>query len=123
MKMTTEEAFVKVLQMHGIEHAFGIYHPIGGLSRISDTMADTARKSGAEIHLASYRNQTQAERGWLILGSRFANELGGLDHEIRKVSVPGKGTFYRLLADGMDPARATKVCADLKRRGQYCDVK
>ncbi len=24
MKMTTEEAFIKVLQMHGIEHAFGI---------------------------------------------------------------------------------------------------
>ena len=24
MKMTTEEAFVKVLQMHGIEQAFGI---------------------------------------------------------------------------------------------------
>ena len=24
MKMTTEEAFVKVLQKHGIEHAFGI---------------------------------------------------------------------------------------------------
>ena len=24
MRMTTEEAFVKVLQMHGIEHAFGI---------------------------------------------------------------------------------------------------
>ncbi len=36
-----------------IEHAFGIYRPIGGLSRISDTMADTARKNGAEIHLSS----------------------------------------------------------------------
>ena len=24
MKMTTEEAFVKTLQSHGIEHAFGI---------------------------------------------------------------------------------------------------
>ncbi|MBM3629815.1 MAG: sulfoacetaldehyde acetyltransferase, partial [Alphaproteobacteria bacterium] len=24
MRMTTEEAFVKILQMHGIEHAFGI---------------------------------------------------------------------------------------------------
>jgi phytoene desaturase len=34
-----------------IEHAFGIQHPIGGLSRISDTMADTARANGAEIHL------------------------------------------------------------------------
>lgn len=94
-------------------------------SRAVNKVASAPVKSsgGAEIHLASYRNQTQAERGWLILGSRFANELGGLDHEIRKVSVPGKGTFYRLLADGMDPARATKVCADLKRRGQYCDVK
>lgn len=36
-----------------IEHAFGIYHPIGGLSRISDAMADTARKNGATIHLRS----------------------------------------------------------------------
>ena len=36
-----------------IEHAFGIYHPIGGLSRISDTMADVARRNGAEIHLAT----------------------------------------------------------------------
>ena len=28
-KMTTEEAFVKVLQMHGIEHAFGKISDIG----------------------------------------------------------------------------------------------
>ncbi|MCU0857442.1 MAG: phytoene desaturase family protein [Pontiellaceae bacterium] len=34
-----------------IEHAFGIYHPVGGLSRISDVMAETARKNGAEIRL------------------------------------------------------------------------
>ena len=35
-KMTTEEAFIKVLQMHGIEHAFGIigsaFMPISDLS-------------------------------------------------------------------------------------------
>ena len=36
-----------------IEHSFGIQHPIGGLSRISDTMADTARANGAQIHLDS----------------------------------------------------------------------
>ena len=29
MKMTTEEAFVKVLQMQGIEHAFGIIGSAG----------------------------------------------------------------------------------------------
>jgi phytoene desaturase len=36
-----------------IEHAFGIYHPIGGLSRISDAMADVARGHGAEIMLGT----------------------------------------------------------------------
>jgi phytoene desaturase len=36
-----------------IEHAFGIEHPIGGLSRISDAMADVARGHGADIRLAT----------------------------------------------------------------------
>lgn len=34
-----------------IEHSMGIYHPIGGLSCISDCMADVARKNGATIML------------------------------------------------------------------------
>jgi phytoene desaturase len=36
-----------------IEHSMGIYHPIGGLSRISEVMAEVARQNGAEIHLES----------------------------------------------------------------------
>jgi phytoene desaturase len=36
-----------------IEHAFGIYHTTGGLSRISEVMAETARRAGAEIHLGT----------------------------------------------------------------------
>lgn len=36
-----------------IEHAFGIEHPIGGLSRISDAMADVARRHGATIQLGA----------------------------------------------------------------------
>ncbi|AUG52621.1 tetratricopeptide repeat protein [Thalassospira marina] len=104
--------------------ATGADAPSRAVNKVASAPAARSVKSGgAEIHLASYRNQTQAERGWLILGSRFANELAGLDHEIRRVSVPGKGTFYRLLADGLDPAKANQICSDLKRRGQYCDVK
>jgi len=34
-----------------IEHAYGIEHPIGGLCRISDFMAETARQNGATLHL------------------------------------------------------------------------
>jgi phytoene desaturase len=36
-----------------VEHAFGIYHTRGGLSRISDAMADVAGGNGAEIHCSS----------------------------------------------------------------------
>ncbi len=36
-----------------IEHSFGIYHPIGGLSRISDVMAEIAAGHGADILLNS----------------------------------------------------------------------
>lgn len=46
-----------------IEHAFGIYHPIGGLSRISDTMADTARANGAEIRLNAPVKQILVHNG------------------------------------------------------------
>lgn len=34
-----------------IEHGYGVYHTTGGLSRISEAMADTARVNGARLHL------------------------------------------------------------------------
>ena len=34
-----------------VEHAFGVYHTIGGLSEISDAMARVCREHGVEIHL------------------------------------------------------------------------
>ena len=41
-KMTTEEAFVKVLQMHGIEHAFGIigsaFMPISDIFQMQELL-------------------------------------------------------------------------------------
>jgi phytoene desaturase len=35
------------------EHAHGVYHVMGGLSRISDALAQVAREEGAEIHTSS----------------------------------------------------------------------
>ena len=47
-KMTTEEAFVKVLQMHGIEHSFGI---IGSaFMPISDIFPDAGITEASPIH-------------------------------------------------------------------------
>ncbi|MEE4136883.1 MAG: sulfoacetaldehyde acetyltransferase [Desulforhopalus sp.] len=59
MKMTTEEAFVKVLQMHGIEHAFGIigsaFMPISDLfPQAGITFWDAAHECNAGMMADGY---------------------------------------------------------------------
>lgn len=59
MKMTTEEAFVKVLQMHGIEHAFGIigsaFMPISDLfPQAGITFWDTAHECSGGMMADGY---------------------------------------------------------------------
>ncbi len=46
-----------------IEHAFGIYHPIGGLSRISDSMAEVAMSHGAEIRTGTPVSRVNVTNG------------------------------------------------------------
>ena len=63
MKMTTEEAFVKVLQMHGIEHAFGIIGsammPISDLfPKAGITFWDCAHETNAGIICDGYTRST-----------------------------------------------------------------
>jgi phytoene desaturase len=49
--------------LSGFEHLHGIFHPIGGLFRISETMADVARGHGAEISLSSPVRKVQVSNG------------------------------------------------------------
>ncbi|MEM1342194.1 MAG: sulfoacetaldehyde acetyltransferase [Pseudomonadota bacterium] len=63
MKMTTEEAFVKVLQMHGIEHAFGIIGsammPISDLfPKAGITFWDCAHEVNAGMSADGYTRAT-----------------------------------------------------------------
>ena len=63
MKMTTEEAFVKVLQMHGIEHAFGIIGsammPVSDLfPRAGITFWDCAHECNAGMMADGYGRAT-----------------------------------------------------------------
>ena len=62
-KMTTEEAFVKVLQMHGIEHAFGIigsaFMPISDLfPKAGITFWDVAHESNGGLIADGYTRST-----------------------------------------------------------------
>ncbi len=59
MKMTTEEAFVKTLQMHGVEHAFGIigsaFMPISDLfSQASISFWDRAHEGSGGMMADGY---------------------------------------------------------------------
>ncbi|OSQ29940.1 tetratricopeptide repeat protein [Thalassospira sp. MCCC 1A03138] len=81
-----------------------------------------ATAGGKSLHLASYRNQAQAERGWQILTQRYA-QLAPLQHGVTQANIPGKGTYFRLMATGLSDSSASSICAELKRRGQFCEVK
>ncbi len=83
-----------------------------------------AAKSGPEpgVHLASYRSVKQADAGWKTIQRRHQSLLKGLKHEVRKVNLGKKGTFYRLIAGPVKSKSAQrKLCADLKRRRQFCE--
>ena len=63
MKMTTEEAFVKVLQRHGLEHAFGIigsaFMPVSDLfPKAGITFWDAAHESNAGLICDGYTRAT-----------------------------------------------------------------
>ena len=63
MKMTTEEAFVKVLQMHGIDHAFGIigsaFMPISDLfPKAGITFWDVAHETNGGLICDGYTRAT-----------------------------------------------------------------
>ena len=63
MKMTTEEAFVKVLQMHGIEHGFGIigsaFMPISDLfPKAGITFWDVAHETNGGLICDGYTRAT-----------------------------------------------------------------
>ena len=76
MKMTTEEAFVKVLQMHGIEHAFGI---IGSaFMPISDLFPKAAVASvvGVGLMVSAVTGMAFAEYAGFSLQSSGGNYAG-----------------------------------------------
>jgi hypothetical protein len=103
--------------------ATGDSRPVQAGDEMANAPAMPAAASGSKsVHLASYRNEAQAERGWQILSKRYG-QLAPLQHGVTRANIPGKGTYYRLMATGLSDSAASSLCADLKRRGQFCEVK
>jgi hypothetical protein len=74
---------------------------------------------GTAVHLASYKGESAAKRGWKILLGDY-DELDPLSPLYVPVDVPGKGPIIRLYATGGDKAALTKICSALKAKKVYC---
>ena len=83
-----------------------------------------AKPSGPQpaVHLASYRSQKAADRGWAQLRRAHRALLEGLTPAVAKVDLARKGTWYRLMAGPVESSQAaTKLCRKLKSRRQFCE--
>jgi len=74
------------------------------------------------VHLASYRTQKAADRGWAQLRRAHRALLGGLTPTVAKVDLARKGTWFRLMAGPVESSQAaTELCRRLKIRRQFCE--
>ena len=76
------------------------------------------------VHIASFRSQEGAERGWRILRKNHVELLGDLDPQVREIDFgAGMGIFFRVQAGPLDDEPTAKaLCERLKSRGLYCAV-
>ena len=115
-----------------VQSAAGPGQPAGAMAKAAPapeaqplTTKAAPKPSGPQpaVHLASYRSAKQAESGWLQIKRAHGNVLGNLDHEVSRVTLGSKGTYYRLKAGPLPSvSEAKSICSQLKRRRQFCDT-
>ena len=72
------------------------------------------------IHLASYRGEDTARRGWAELQGEYPS-LAGLEARLEGVDIPGQGHYLRLKAGPFDtPDAALSACGEIRARGAFC---
>ena len=82
--------------------------------------ATEARSLLHAVHLASYRREDMAVRGWEELREAHA-VLRDLDARLELAHIPEQGNFLRLKAGPFDSAdQARALCRSLEAVGQYC---
>ncbi|MDQ1909235.1 phytoene desaturase family protein [Paenibacillus sp. GD4] len=100
-----------------IEHAYGIYHPIGGLHRITEAMGNVVREYGGSIHLGTGVKRLITAGGGVIGieteegENRYANE------------VIVNADFANAMSTLVDPAAAGKYTeARLRKKNYSCST-
>lgn len=73
------------------------------------------------VHLASFREKSQINSGWVSLRKKFPQTLGGLSAKVETSNLPQLGSFLRLLVGPFASlAEAKSLCDSLQLQNQYC---
>ncbi|MEQ9520176.1 MAG: hypothetical protein RLN89_12140 [Parvibaculum sp.] len=113
-------------RLSAIESAFGpvtaSISPQASQTPAYQAPAATPSFAKVGIHLASYRDQENVERGWAELQTSNKDLLSDLGLEVVDYRSGSDGIYKRLIAGPLDPAVAESRCASLKDRGIWCQV-
>ena len=74
-------------------------------------------------HLASFRSEVRARRGWRDLQQAFPRLLGAARLTLERADLGESGVFQRVLAGPFaERAEAARLCGALKEKALYCRV-
>ncbi len=84
--------------------------------------AVSSQITGPVLHIASFRSEASALRGWDEVLAANRETLGALQPIVRRVDLgPDQGIFYRLMAGTFaSVAEAEATCIQLKQNNQFC---
>jgi cell division septation protein DedD len=75
------------------------------------------------VHLASFRTEDRARRGWRQLQQTFPDLLGTARLTLERADLGEFGVFQRVLSGPFaERAAAAQLCSQLKAKAQYCRV-
>ena len=75
------------------------------------------------VHLASFRSEARARRGWRKLQQTFPELLGRARLTLERADLGESGVFQRVLAGPFaERPDANQLCGALRAEGQYCRV-
>ncbi|MDJ0683146.1 MAG: SPOR domain-containing protein [Alphaproteobacteria bacterium] len=114
-------AAVQSLQAARPQPSAGAPQPLTQGAATTVRSGSAAPASGMAVHLASYRDPANPDRGWRDLSQRYSGVLGGLQPIVQRVDLGARGVFYRLHAGPVASAdQASDICRRLQERGAYC---
>lgn len=95
----------------------------GGARAPAVASVEPADRPQYYLQLGSYETQAKAEAGWSRITEAGRGLVDGLNREVVRVELVGRGTVYRLLGAALaDRTEAQRRCEALGDRGVACVV-